>query len=273
MDDQIRKPKPGGQVFDEAARFLKLLDPEAKRFTFQTFDDDLDRKDGSLTRVIHGSLAENFEELCRLNDGGAGIFVTVNETDFKGRATANIVRIRALFSDLDGAPRPENFLAPSIEVETSEGRWHLYYRVSDVVDKDKFSEKQKGLAARFGSDPTVHDPPRVMRLPGFFHRKGEPRLVRIIGSSDAVYTSDQFPDPPKPVDGVPEHLRNYVSKGIGAEYHEQPSKWQKLNTEALAKISTTGCRRSSATVPRSTRAATTEFRRSTSVATFRKTCH
>jgi hypothetical protein len=44
---------------------------------------------------------------------------------------------------------------------------------------------QKDLAARFSGDPKVCDLPRVMRLPGFYHRKAAPFLTRIISCSDA----------------------------------------------------------------------------------------
>jgi hypothetical protein len=39
-----------------------------------------------------------------LNREGAGVFVTVNETDLKGRTAKNITSVRAVFVDLDGAP-------------------------------------------------------------------------------------------------------------------------------------------------------------------------
>ena len=104
---------PGrGQDYDEAERFLILLDPEAERFTFQTFDENKERKDKSLTSVIHGSLAEVFDRLCALNDRGAGVFVTINETDFRGRSAENVVRVRAFFIDNDGTPQPQGFLDP-----------------------------------------------------------------------------------------------------------------------------------------------------------------
>ena len=45
-----------------------------------------------------------FLELERLNNGGAGIFVTINETNGRGRKGIDIVRVRALHTDLDGAP-------------------------------------------------------------------------------------------------------------------------------------------------------------------------
>jgi len=63
----------------EAAHFLKLLDPEATEFTFQTFDDNADRDDKSLVRVLHGSLEQLAARLSRLNAKGAGIFITINE--------------------------------------------------------------------------------------------------------------------------------------------------------------------------------------------------
>ena len=36
------------RTWTEAARFLTALDPEAKAFTFQTFDDEQERKDTKL---------------------------------------------------------------------------------------------------------------------------------------------------------------------------------------------------------------------------------
>jgi len=213
----LGKKQTNGQVYDEAERFLRLLDPNAERFTFQTFDDNPKRKDKKLVRVIHGSLTEVFDQLCNFNDLGAGVFVTINETDFKRRTKENIVRVRALFMDLDGSPKPKDFLTPTIEVETSEERWHLYYLTGDVK-LEEFTAKQKLLIAKFESDPQVQDLPRVMRLPGFFHRKEEPRLVRVTASSDAVYTSDQFSGALKSDDNRPEHLRNYKSSGAGADF-------------------------------------------------------
>ena len=88
---------------DEARRFLRLLDPDTDVFTFQTFDDSEAKRD-ELTRVLHGTLEERLAELIALQKAGAGIFVTVNETDLKGRKAQNVKRVRSTFTDLDGAP-------------------------------------------------------------------------------------------------------------------------------------------------------------------------
>ena len=180
----------------DAERFLTALDPHATRWTFQTFDDSKERREERKTRgektdpfaqIMHGSLAKCWSQLVKLNAQGAGIFVTINATDFKGRTAENIRSVRALFVDLDGSPLDpviaEGALPPHIITETSPGRWHAYWRVGGYLDEvynDDFTPLQKSIAARFGGDPTVHDLPRVMRLPGFVHFKGEPFLSRIV---------------------------------------------------------------------------------------------
>ena len=68
-----------------AVAFLSDLAPDATTWTFQTFDDNADRKAGHLARTLNGSLDEHWDALCRASDAGAGVFVTVNETNGKGR--------------------------------------------------------------------------------------------------------------------------------------------------------------------------------------------
>jgi putative DNA primase/helicase len=98
--------------------------------------------------------------------------VTINETNLKGRTAADVVRARALFVDLDkGEPLPEKFHAePHIIVESSRSKWHVYWLVRDCP-LDQFSALQKRLTRAYGSDPKVKDLSRVLRLPGFVHRK------------------------------------------------------------------------------------------------------
>jgi hypothetical protein len=202
---------------DPAAAFLAALDPNATAFTFQTFDDNKERAaahkkahegkaDPELTRVINGSLAQVRGTLQRLNDRGCGIFVTVNETDLEGRKTENIKRMRALFLDMDGAPiEPVLAAGPHIVVESSPGHFHPYFLVHDV-ELDQFTPAQEVLIKRFGGDPAAKDRSRVMRLPGFVHRKGEPFLSRIVAINDLppyrladlVPPAQQEPPPEEP---------------------------------------------------------------------------
>lgn len=165
---------------EEPSRFLLALDSQGV-FTFQTF------AEGSNVAalrplILHGTLQEHAPRLVSENQQGVGIFVMVNQGDGQGRKAGNVVSIRALFVDLDGAPLDPVLVCgvkPQIVVESSPGRFHAYWLVADVP-LDQFTTLQSALAARFHGDPSVKDLPRVMRLPGFYHHKGAPFMTRII---------------------------------------------------------------------------------------------
>jgi len=171
----------------EASQFLNLI-AEGEQITFQTFDDMKGRHSCNLVRVLHGTLEQHLPILKELNEQGAGIFFTVNKTDLKGRETKNIKKVRAVFVDLDGAPLEPILsapLAPHIVVESSPKRFHAYWLIEELP-LEQFSLVQKALIKRFDGDPVIHDLPRVMRLPGFIHRKGDPVLVRVIDRTEAL---------------------------------------------------------------------------------------
>lgn len=171
----------------QTEKFLRLLDPQGV-FTFQTFDDDKQRKIPALPHVYHGTLEQHHTKLTSLQQYGSGIFVMVNQGDgvvhpnYKTcRTAANLIRVRALFADLDGAPLEPVLqdLHPDIIVESSPRKWHAYFLTSDCA-LDAFKLRQQQIAAKFNSDPKVCDLPRVMRLPGFWHQKSTPFMTRII---------------------------------------------------------------------------------------------
>lgn len=182
-----------GVDFLTAERFLQALDP-AGQFTFQTFD-DTPRNDTYLARVFQGTFGEHRDELARLNSAGAGVFITPNKTDGRGRKTENITGVRAVFLDLDGTPLPEEWpIEPHLIIESSPERFHAYWLLDPGFPLDRFEGVQKALAARFNGDPAVCDLPRVMRLPGFVHRKKEPFQSRILRdwSSEPQYAPEQI---------------------------------------------------------------------------------
>lgn len=238
----------------EAERFLKALDPSTDRFTFQTFDDNAERKKerkangkkkDPFAKVFNGTLAQHWDALVKLNAKGAGIFVTVNITDLQGRTCENMTGMRVLFTDLDGAPLDpviaESALTPQIINETSPGRWHAYWCIDGnplaadgvrgsvkMLDATiaQFSGMQKTIAARYGGDAAVHDLPRVMRLPGFVHRKGEPFLSRVVTvNSITPYTWNKLLEEFPPVAGEPTWAAQKTKKPKG--------KWGELNERAL----------------------------------------
>jgi hypothetical protein len=173
--------------------FLALIDPFDSQFTFQTFDDRKGSKRPELARVFHGKLSEHIDELTRLNDQGAGVFVTINRTDLKGRKKENITDIRAVFVDSDSGDLPELPLAPSILVQSKQGQ-HAYWLLTDGQPLNSFKDLQEKLASYLATDSSVKDLPRVMRLPGFYHMKnpGEPFMVKVISSTNRRFTAQEI---------------------------------------------------------------------------------
>ena len=178
MDDWAIEPQYD-EPHDHAVRFLTRLGPD-EAHTFQVFDD---AKQGRVRpTILHGTLDECWRVLTRLNELGAGIYVMLNQGDGWGRKAENVIRVRAVFVDLDGAPlQPvlDARLKPHLIIETSPGRFQVFWFVADCR-LDQFTGIQKALAARFGGDPAVIDLPRVVRMPGFWHMKGKPQLSRLL---------------------------------------------------------------------------------------------
>lgn len=160
--------------------FLRMLDASREHWDFRTFDDDKERKDEKLARKLRGTLDEHAAALQYLNQLGTGVFVTVNRTDGKGICKKNVTEIVAVWADTDGALlEPLLALKPHIVIESSPGKWHVYWRVHGCP-LDQFESIQMAIAKKFGTDPAVKDAGRVMRLPGFYHNKGEPFLVMFV---------------------------------------------------------------------------------------------
>lgn len=146
--------------------------------TFQTFDDK------KRTKRMNKIFKEyDFLNLEALNDKGAGVFLTINETDGKGRCTENITKVRAVFADLDGSPlEPVLPFNPHMVIESSPGRYHAYW-LTDDIPLDQFRGIQQSIAHKFNSDPKIIDLPRVMRVPGYLWNKSvNPFMTKIVST-------------------------------------------------------------------------------------------
>jgi hypothetical protein len=181
----------------EAAHFLRLLDADdAKGFTFQTFHDRPKEveADPSLARVT-----SDRDEVVHLYGRGAGVYVTINETDLTGRRSENIKRVRAVWQQDDGGHGGPLPLDPSLVVESSPGKFHRYWLVADHWPADDqgradFAAVMERMVESYGSDKNAKDITRVLRLPGFLHRKDplRPHMVRIIEAGGRRYTREEI---------------------------------------------------------------------------------
>lgn len=169
----------------DSAEFFEFF---SGRITVQTFCDKKIRKD--LAKILHfDTYTPSDQDYLRyLNEEGAGIYFCVNETDGKGRRAENVVKVRAVYADMDGAPLEKALeFNPSIVVESSPKRFHCYWLVKDVP-LEGFKMLQQNIIRMLNSDPAIHDLPRVLRVPSFYHLKDEPFLVNVHSCSGDIFT-------------------------------------------------------------------------------------
>lgn len=174
-------PQTSELTIDQRSRraFLKLLARDAERFHFRVLHD---KHKGFKPSNLHGHIRDLEDYFTHLNTSGAGIFVVVNQG---GHRDDDITRVRAVFADTDGAPLEPivEALKPQFVVETSPGKHHVYWLVDDQFPLNQFKPVQQAIAARFGTDPSVCNLSRVMRVPGFMHNKSEPFPVCFVSLS------------------------------------------------------------------------------------------
>lgn len=143
------------------------------------------------------TLESRLSEFHDLNDQNRGVFFVVNGG---GRRDTDVTQGRALFIDFDDFSFAEQLrrlndfpFEPSIIIKTQKSL-HCYW-ILEEHDRDilRWNELQFRMINHFGSDPSINNPSRVMRLYGFNHCKAEPVPVVLVKfDPDLVYTMRQF---------------------------------------------------------------------------------
>ncbi len=136
-----------------------------------------------------GTLRDTWPTLIDYNTRGYGIFVTVNEMDGVGRDLNNVKYIRTQCVDIDNLLTAEDSYKraiaahpqPHFAVQSSPGRYHVYWLVEPYVSNDYYTIIQRKLRQIYDGDKMVIDATRVLRVPGFYHLKAEPYLVTCWG--------------------------------------------------------------------------------------------
>jgi hypothetical protein len=198
----------------QVQQFLQAIDPDPDAlFGFRTFDDRGDdprlavKAYGTLTRGVRqcknpakdGKPCHPGHLLSFMQGKGAGAFAAINKLDGQGQLKANVVAVRALYVDADSRPEVDRLhafiaatgLAPTAlvasggvhdGVEKLQGYWRV-----DGCPVAEFTAAQLTLVSRISTDPAVQDAGRVMRVPGYWHQKREPRQTRIVSIDPAVH--------------------------------------------------------------------------------------
>src|SRR5690606_16744339 len=123
--------------------------------------DEVRRRELSRHRDLPLRVAQDW--LLGANGNAAGIYVTVNATDGRGRKIENVRGLRALFVDCDGTTPLEAVsfpIAPAIIVQRDATHWHAYWLLQRGESLEAFTPAQVQMAAFYGTDVSVKDLPR-----------------------------------------------------------------------------------------------------------------
>lgn len=182
---------------DYLIAFLSTLEPDYMTHEFCWSGIHEDKR----PILAYGTLEEMLPKLKQRNDEGYGIFVTVNAIDKPAydegrprRRDTDVTRVRAVFADWDdpNKPMPTLPIEPTMVVETSERKYHFYWCVDDLPLVE-FEGVQRGISQSLGSDGSVVNLSRIMRVPGLLHTKdmNNPQPVILDSCSGIRYSAAQ----------------------------------------------------------------------------------
>lgn len=164
---------------------------------FRRFKDKGEKDKGRNAQAPIYNLSGVLQYLKQENQNDNGIFYVVNGG---GQSNNDVKQAKALFIDFDNFDFTEQIrrlnafeYEPSIIVKTRKSL-HCYWILDDSDrDVNKWRELQNRLINQFGSDPSIENPSRVMRLYGYEHRKQDPITVTLLKfSPDLKYNMLQF---------------------------------------------------------------------------------
>jgi biotin operon repressor len=89
------------------------------------------------------------------------------------RLKENATAVRTLWGDLDGAEVPNGGLSPTAVVQSSPGRFHCYWRLTDPIPPEAAESLNKRVARVIGADSSGFDLTQLLRVPGTSNFKYE----------------------------------------------------------------------------------------------------
>ena len=154
--------------------------PNFRETSIQYFND----KDKTKKSWILEMTKENLERCEEGNKQDYWIFFSVNPMEKGKRNKESVKGIQTWICDIDTWDKQKQIqlindapLQPSLVVESWHG-FHLYYLAKDFITAEQYENWNFGLCNYYGWDSKVcKDTARVLRIPWYYHNKGEPFMV------------------------------------------------------------------------------------------------
>ena len=153
------------------------------------------------------------------------------------RLDENVTHVSAAYADFDGGDKMSQMLTigmqitPTMIVESKNG-YHAYWFTEPDLSVEDWRLIQKAIIKAFGSDQSIKNPSRLMRLPFTWHCKTDPDfMVKIVAFNWRRYSKLELfqafdvqpPPPPRPPRPMPEFTRGLktpamTSLGAGSRH-------------------------------------------------------
>ena len=165
-----------------------------------------------IRQLMNGSSEQSWHYACELPDEmenltatnllGWNIYVGIApRPDFGICKDENIKTCRCFFADFDGPHFPDDcpdkaayaqakaaevgLPQPTLVVDSGHGT-HLYWRFKESLEPKRWKKGMRLLSAALGSDTSIGNPERIMRLPGLMNNKAPARPCRILFHDSAL---------------------------------------------------------------------------------------
>ncbi len=122
------------------------------------------------------------------SEAGREVYFCVHILTEPRRIKQNAVPVRALWADGDYAEVTEGVPEPSVVVESSPGRTHLFWLLTEPIEPEVAERLNNRIARAIGADRSGHDLTQLLRPPGTRNQKydGTPE-VSLVETTGEVY--------------------------------------------------------------------------------------
>lgn len=130
-------------------------------------------EDGSGKSTHKSYESFNEKSIDYYNTSGYAAFYMVNSSFSKSTLDKDVSQANAVFIDIDNGDLPTYFpLEPSVISSREDGKGHhVYWFISPTNDLDSWVSTMNILINFYGSDKSIKNPSRLMRLPGTINNK------------------------------------------------------------------------------------------------------
>ena len=177
----------------DTTRFFQVIGKDPAKTRIRAIANPNSKSRGVIKAICD---AKTLEQWTRQN---FGVYVVINNG---GDDDSSIVNCPALFVEHDDLSIDEQAICwkgvmpePTIQIFTGGKSLHQYWVFDSPIDPHRWQELQEKLIAALKSDPSVKNPSRLMRLPGYtyFNKKGEKGPVSsIYACSGTKYTVEDL---------------------------------------------------------------------------------